>query len=67
MSLRKYSSIVTSYGIRNKDNISWIKGEKNTADAITTAEACDALQRLIDTNRLDLDLDGWVERQNYDS
>ena len=29
-------------------------------------KGCDALQRLIDTNQLDLELEGWVERQDID-
>ena len=29
-------------------------------------KGCDALQRLIDTNRLDLNLKGWMERRDID-
>ena len=29
-------------------------------------KGCDALQRLIDTNRLNLNLKGWVERRDID-
>ncbi|KAI0992847.1 hypothetical protein K3495_g15337 [Podosphaera aphanis] len=52
-----------SYERREITEILWIKGENNPADAMTKAKACDALQKLIDTNKLDLTLDGWVERQ----
>ncbi|SLM35783.1 hypothetical protein PMAA_099740 [Lasallia pustulata] len=43
--------------------ILWIKGDKNPADAMTKEKACNALQKLVDINWMDLDLDGWVERQ----
>ena len=53
-----------SYERREITEILWIKGEKNPADAMTKAKACDALQKLIETNKLDIELDGWVERQD---
>ena len=52
-----------SYERREITEILWIKGDKNPADAMTKDKGCDALQRLVDTNQLDLDLEGWVERQ----
>lgn len=55
-----------SYERREITEILWIKGDKNPADAMTNDKGCDALQRLVDTNRLDLDLEGWVERQGID-
>lgn len=51
-----------SYERRGITAILWIKGDKNPADAMTKDKACDALQKLVDTNRLELDLEGWVER-----
>ena len=55
-----------SYERREITEILWIKGDKNPTDAMTKDKGCDALQRLVDTNQLDLDLEGWVERQNTD-
>lgn len=51
-----------SYERREITEIIWIKGEKNPADAMTKEKPCDALQRLIATNKLDLEANGWVER-----
>ena len=31
-------------------------------NAITKDKGCDALHKLVDTDRLKLDLEGWVER-----
>ena len=53
-----------SYERREIAEILWIKGDKNPADAMTKDKGCDALQRLVDTNRLELDLEGWVERKS---
>ncbi|KHJ30929.1 hypothetical protein EV44_g4216 [Erysiphe necator] len=53
-----------SYERREITEILWIKGEKNLADAMTKAKACDALQKLIETNKLDIELEGWVERRD---
>ena len=33
---------------------------------MTKNKECDALQRLIDTNKLNLNLKEWVKRQNID-
>ena len=51
-----------SYERRDITEILWIKGDKNPADAMTKDKGCDALQKLIDTNRMKLNLEGWVER-----
>ena len=51
-----------SYERREISKIVWIPGDKNPADAMTKDGPYKALQRLIDTNELDLDADGWVER-----
>ena len=56
-----------SYERREITEILWIRGDKNPADSMTKDKGCDALQRLVDTNHLDLDLEGWVERQNPDT
>ncbi|KAI0996165.1 hypothetical protein K3495_g12015 [Podosphaera aphanis] len=55
-------AIRQSYERREIAEILWIKGSKNPADAMTKEKACDALQIMVDTNRLDMELDGWVER-----
>lgn len=52
-----------SYERREIAEILWIRGEKNPADAMTKEKPCDALQRLIATNKLDLDVNAWVERK----
>jgi hypothetical protein len=55
-------SVRQSYERREITEILWIAGEKNPADAMTKSKPCDALQRLIDTNKLDLEVQKWVER-----
>ena len=40
----------------------WIDGDSNPADAMTKARPCQALRDLVDTNRIDLWVMGWVER-----
>jgi hypothetical protein len=53
-----------SYERREITEILWIKGEKNPADAMTKEKPCDALRKLIATNKIDLDqLNGWVDRE----
>ena len=55
-----------SYERREITEILWIKGNNNPADAMTKDKGCDALQRLVDTNHLELELEGWVEREDID-
>lgn len=55
-------SLRQSYERREITEILWIAGGKNPADAMTKSKPCDALQRLIDTNKLDLQVEKWVER-----
>ena len=52
-----------AYERRQIDNIKWIDGESNLADAMTKGKPCIALAKLIDTNRIDLEAIGWVERK----
>ena len=54
------------YERREITEILWIKENKNPTDAITKDKECDALQRLIDTNKLNLNLKEWVKRQDID-
>jgi hypothetical protein len=51
-----------SYERREIAEIVWIPGNENPADAMTKEKACDALQRLIDTNKVDINANAWVER-----
>ena len=52
-----------SYERREISEILWIQGDKNPADAMTKEKPCNALRKLMDTNKLELDIDGWVERE----
>ena len=51
-----------SYQRREIAEVLCIEGGKNVADAMTKARPCDALTRLINTNRLDMDAIRWVTR-----
>ena len=42
--------------------VKWIDGNSNPADAMTKGKPCHALQELIDTNKLRIDVNSWVER-----
>jgi hypothetical protein len=53
-----------AYERRHINKIKWINGEANPADAITKSKPCEALKRLVDTNFIDLQAIGWVERAN---
>ena len=52
-----------SYERREILEILWIQGDKNLADTMTKEKPCNALQKLMNTNKLALDIDGWVERE----
>ena len=54
------------YERREIIEILWIKGDKNSTDAMIKDKECDALQRLINTNQLNLKLKGWVKRRDID-
>jgi hypothetical protein len=51
-----------AYERRQITEIKWIDGESNPADAMTKGKACAALTNLIDTNTINLQAIGWVER-----
>ncbi|KAI0993306.1 hypothetical protein K3495_g14878, partial [Podosphaera aphanis] len=53
-----------SYERREITEILWIRGINNPADALTKEKPCNALQRLIETNKIDLEINGWMEREN---
>ena len=41
----------------------WIKGEMNPADVMTKdKKVCDALTRLIETNKVNIKPESWVDR-----
>ncbi|KAE8846511.1 hypothetical protein P3342_004770 [Pyrenophora teres f. teres] len=45
-------------------DIRWIDGRDNPADAMTKAASNSALEHLIDTNELELRVQGWVNRDS---
>jgi hypothetical protein len=51
-----------AYERREITEVKWISGKDNPADAMTKAKPCQALKTLIDTNKLDLKVTEWVER-----
>ena len=51
-----------SYERREITEIKWIRGGTNPADVITKSKPCLALKLLVDTNKLDLQVTEWVER-----
>jgi hypothetical protein len=51
-----------SYERREITEIKWIKGGTNPADAMTKPKPCPALKLLVDTNKLELRVAEWVER-----
>jgi len=51
-----------AYERRLITEVKWINREANPADAMTKSKPCAALTKLIDTNQIDLQAIGWVER-----
>jgi hypothetical protein len=51
-----------SYERREIAEVRWIDGNTNPADAMTKSKACSALKDLIDTNKVDVTYNEWVER-----
>jgi hypothetical protein len=51
-----------AYERREITEVKWINGEDNPADAMTKAKPCQALKTLINTNKLNLKVTEWVER-----
>ena len=50
------------YERREIAKIKWINGNSNPADAMTKSKPCPALKLLVDTNKLNLQVAEWVER-----
>ena len=55
-------SIRQSYERRELTEMRCIDGARNPADAMTKANPNKALQELIDTNKLKVKMEGWVQR-----
>jgi hypothetical protein len=51
-----------AYERREITEVKWINGGNNPVDAMTKARPCQALKTLIDTNKLNLQVTEWVER-----
>jgi len=51
------------YERREIDDIVWINGHDNPADAMTKASPNKALEKLITTNELTVGIEGWVDRK----
>jgi hypothetical protein len=52
-----------SYERRELTKIRWISGVDNLADAMTKSSPNKALQTFLDTNRLVVQVEGWVKRE----
>jgi hypothetical protein len=59
-------SLRQSYEQREITEVRWIDGRDNPADAMTKTTPCGALKTLINTNQLEVRVDGWVERGKSD-
>lgn len=51
-----------AYELRELTEVIWIPSSQNPSDAMTKSNASGALERLIRTNRLEVDAKSWVER-----
>jgi hypothetical protein len=51
-----------AYERREVTEVLWIDGNRNPADAMTKATPCGALKALLASNKVDLAVGGWVER-----
>jgi hypothetical protein len=52
-----------SYERREITEVRWINGKDNPADAMTKSAPNKALEKLIDSNKLNVRVEGWVERK----
>ncbi|KAI0435731.1 hypothetical protein F4803DRAFT_567423 [Xylaria telfairii] len=52
-----------SYENREVDDIRWIHGTCNPADAMTKASPNEAIRTLIEDNEIVIKLEGWVKRE----
>jgi hypothetical protein len=51
-----------TYERREITEVKWISGNDNLMDVMTKAKPCQVLKTLIDTNKLNLKVNEWVER-----
>jgi len=51
-----------AYEQREIAQVKWIAGKSNPADSMTKSKPTNALKNLIDTNKIDLQVQEWVER-----
>ena len=51
-----------AYERREIAEVKWIDGDSNPADSMTKSKPSNALKLLIDTNKVDLVAQEWVER-----
>jgi hypothetical protein len=56
-------AIRQSYERRELLEIRWINGQDNPADAMTKSNPNKALEEFVDTNRLRVQVEGWVKRE----
>lgn len=59
-------AIRQSYERKELDEIRWISGQSNPADAMTKGIPNRALESLIDKNEVRIRVEGWVEREEED-
>jgi len=52
-----------AYERREIAEVRWIKGTNNPADSMTKSKPSLALQKLIDTNKIHMEMEEWVERE----
>ncbi|KAI0996926.1 hypothetical protein K3495_g11257 [Podosphaera aphanis] len=52
-----------SYERRELYEIRWINGSDNPADAMTKSNPNKALENLVNNNRLEVRVEGWVKRE----
>jgi hypothetical protein len=55
-------SLRQSYEKREIEEIRWISGGDNPADAMTKSSPNKSLETLISTNELTIRIEGWVQR-----
>ena len=51
-----------AYKRREITQVKWIDGKSNPADSITKSKPTNALKNLINTNKIDLQVQEWVKR-----
>ena len=56
-----------SFERKEINEVKWIDGTTNPADAMTKSKPCSALQQLINTNKLNINVSKWVDRTSTDA